>query len=257
VGVYYLQDTSNQRFIVSFIEVPYSGTSNYLTFQVILNVNGEVDFNYGRMDSGFLPWGDWWNVQYSSPATIGIENADGSDGLEIAYQENYLHDSLSIKIYPSWLALASASGHIMPGSSETATISFRAGNLAPGIYTGTVYLETNDPNTPSVTIPVSMEVQPTGIEESDNLPIEFSLSQNYPNPFNAQTTIQYSLPEKSMVTIDIYDILGRKIETLAEGIEPAGNHQAIWDAIGQSSGIYFYRIKAGDKVETKRMVLMK
>jgi hypothetical protein len=97
----------------------------------------------------------------------------------------------------------------------------------------------------------------TGIEEGDRLPTNFLLSQNYPNPFNAQTTIQYSLPKQSMVSIDIFDILGRRIQTLAEGMKPAGDHQAIWDASGQSSGAYFYIIKAGDKVETKKMVLMK
>jgi len=89
------------------------------------------------------------------------------------------------------------------------------------------------------------------------VPREFALSQNYPNPFNAQTTIQYSLLKQSMVSIDIFDILGRKITTLAEGIEPAGNHQVTWDASGQASGIYFYRIKAGKLSETKKMVLMK
>lgn len=99
---------------------------------------------------------------------------------------------------------------------------------------------------------------PLGISEMEGpLPDGISLSQNYPNPFNAQTTIQYSLSKQSEITIDIFDILGRKIETIAEGIEPAGNHQTIWDANVQSSGIYFYRIKTGDKVETKKMVLMK
>ena len=98
---------------------------------------------------------------------------------------------------------------------------------------------------------------PTGVEENHILPSHLSLSQNFPNPFNARTTIQYSLPEKSMVSIGIFDILGRKIETLAEGMKLAGEHQATWDASGQSSGIYFYRIKAGDKIETKKMVLVK
>jgi len=99
----------------------------------------------------------------------------------------------------------------------------------------------------------------TGIDNFNNSTMSYSisLSQNYPNPFNAQTTIQYSLPEQSNVTIDIFDLLGRKIETLAEGIKPAGNQQAIWDASGQASGIYFYRIKAEDKAETKKMVLLK
>jgi hypothetical protein len=257
IGVFCLKDTTNQRFIVSFIMVPYYGGFGSLTFQAILYPNGEIEFNYGRMDCGLNTWPDPFVGVFSSPATIGIENSDGSDGLQIAYHENYMHDSLSIRIYPSWLAAIPASGHILPGGSEAATVSFRAGNLAPGTYTGTVFLETNDPTTPSVTVPVSMEVQPTGINQGNNLPVEFSLSQNYPNPFNAQTIIQYSLPKQSDVSIDIFDILGRKIETVAEGIKSVGEHQAVWDANGQSSGIYFYRIKARDKVETKKMVLMK
>jgi hypothetical protein len=88
-------------------------------------------------------------------------------------------------------------------------------------------------------------------------PKGYSLSQNYPNPFNAQTVIRYSLLGQSLVSIDVFDILGRKIETLDERMEPAGEHHLIWDASGQSSGIYFYRIKAGDKVETKKMILLK
>jgi hypothetical protein len=92
---------------------------------------------------------------------------------------------------------------------------------------------------------------------SIDMPNSFFLSQNYPNPFNAQTTIQYSLPKHSQVTIDIFDILGSKIETLEEGIQQAGDHQATWDADGQSSGIYFYRIKVGNLSDTKKMVLVK
>ena len=97
----------------------------------------------------------------------------------------------------------------------------------------------------------------TGIEENGLNPCQFAVSQNYPNPFNAQTNIQYSLASKSFVSIDIIDILGQKIATIAEGTVPAGEHQATWNAGDQSSGIYFYRIKAGDKIETKKMVLMK
>jgi CubicO group peptidase (beta-lactamase class C family) len=99
--------------------------------------------------------------------------------------------------------------------------------------------------------------QNVAVQAPPSIPKHFSLSQNYPNPFNAQTTIQYSLPEQSLVSIDIFDILGCKIETLAEGIKPTGEYQSIWDASGQASGIYFYRFKAGDRVETKKMVLMK
>ena len=85
----------------------------------------------------------------------------------------------------------------------------------------------------------------------------FTLSQNYPNPFNAQTTIQYSLPLQSEVTISIYDILGQTIETIDEGIKPAAEHRLIWNSEDYSSGIYFYTIKFGDYTDTKKMVLLK
>lgn len=99
----------------------------------------------------------------------------------------------------------------------------------------------------------------TDIKENDvgNLPLDFKMSQNYPNPFNAQTTIQYSLAEPSEVTIEIYDLLGRKVETFLDQEQQAGQHQVVWDASKHSSGVYFYRIEAGDIVETKRMVLLK
>ena len=102
-----------------------------------------------------------------------------------------------------------------------------------------------------------LQFTPTGIEEGNNLPSDFSLSQSYPNPFNAGITIQYSLPKQSLVTIDIFDILGRKIETIAEGIKSAGEHQATLDASDQTSGIYFYKIQTWDYSETKKMVLLR
>ncbi len=97
----------------------------------------------------------------------------------------------------------------------------------------------------------------TGIDENASLPGEFSLVQNHPNPFNATTTIKYSLPEESNVTIEIYDILGRKIETLISGIQPAGWHSVVWNAENQPSGIYFYSIKAGEYAESKNCLLLK
>ena len=97
-----------------------------------------------------------------------------------------------------------------------------------------------------------------GIDHPDiRLPEGFSLSQNYPNPFNAMTVIRYSLPEPSDVVIEIYDILGRKVETLVNEEQPAGYHQAVWDATDRSSGIYFYSIQAGSHSETRKMLLIK
>jgi len=94
------------------------------------------------------------------------------------------------------------------------------------------------------------------------LPERFSLGQNYPNPFNPQTRIEFSLPSKSRVTINIYDILGRKIKTLTDKILPAGEHGVLWngdddDGNPSASGIYLYRIEAGEYIRARKMVLVK
>jgi len=97
----------------------------------------------------------------------------------------------------------------------------------------------------------------TGIDDEIDMPNVFSLKQNYPNPFNASTTISYSLPEGSNVNIDIFDIMGRKIETLVTGHQSAGEHSIVWNASNVSSGVYLYRITAGDYSETKMCNLLK
>ncbi len=100
--------------------------------------------------------------------------------------------------------------------------------------------------------------EPTSVgnQRDTNLPDNIELSA-YPNPFNSSTVIEYDLAVPSEVSIGIFDILGRRVETIEQGRQPAGNHSVIWDATGQSSGIYFYRLKAGDKTETRKMILMK
>jgi hypothetical protein len=98
----------------------------------------------------------------------------------------------------------------------------------------------------------------TGIfDDTPSIPNQFMLLQNYPNPFNAQTTVKYILHKTRRVRIDVYDLLGRKVETLVNEEKQAGQHQAVWDASDRSSGVYFYRIEAGEFIETKKMILLK
>jgi len=93
--------------------------------------------------------------------------------------------------------------------------------------------------------------------EDEILPMELDMLTNYPNPFNARTTIRYSLAEPSDAWIEIYDILGRRIKTIVESNKPAGEHRLTWNAEDHPSGVYFYRIQAGDYTETKKMVLLR
>jgi hypothetical protein len=88
-------------------------------------------------------------------------------------------------------------------------------------------------------------------------PASFVLEQNYPNPFNPSTTIRFQLPSKGIVTLKIYDIIGREAAILVNGFQEAGQHDVKFDGSNLPSGVYFYQITAGALVETKKLVLIK
>jgi N-acetylneuraminic acid mutarotase len=100
----------------------------------------------------------------------------------------------------------------------------------------------------------------TGVEESFGstvIPLGYTLSQNYPNPFNSSTIICFSSPKSSFVTLKMYDLLGQEIETLVSGQRSEGDHRVKWTAKELPSGIYFYRLQAGEFGQTKKLILHK
>jgi hypothetical protein len=104
----------------------------------------------------------------------------------------------------------------------------------------------------------SFTVYPLGINQnSSEIPKEFALYNNYPNPFNPKTTIKFDLPKLSFVTMKVYDISGKEIEVLANQNMEGGVYEFSWNATKYASGIYFYRITAGDYIATKKMILLK
>jgi len=97
----------------------------------------------------------------------------------------------------------------------------------------------------------------TGDVVANMLPNEFGLDQNYPNPFNPTTEISFTLPAATHVTLEVYNVLGQRVTVLANGSFEAGSHTVTWDASNQASGIYLYRLTTGDRIETKKMLLLK
>ncbi len=97
---------------------------------------------------------------------------------------------------------------------------------------------------------------PTGVAEAGKeIPTSYSLSQNYPNPFNPATTIEFSLAKAGRVELSVYNVLGQKVATLVDGYKPAGQHKVTFDARGLPSGVYFYKLQAGDYQAIHKMVL--
>jgi photosystem II stability/assembly factor-like uncharacterized protein len=94
-------------------------------------------------------------------------------------------------------------------------------------------------------------------EQIDVMPTESLLAQNYPNPFNPTTIIQYAISSRQLVTLKVYDVLGNEIETLVNQEKPAGTYEVTWIAASLPSGVYFYQIRTGDFVQTKKMILLK
>jgi len=94
-------------------------------------------------------------------------------------------------------------------------------------------------------------------QQGANTPLAYSLSQNYPNPFNPSTQISFAFPSAGPATLIVYNALGQQVAVLADGDYGAGNHQVTFDAKNLSSGLYFYRLQAGNFTATKKMMLVK
>lgn len=225
------------------------------TFQIILVAPNYIKFQYDDVGEDlFYRW------------FVGIENADGTIGSEVNKYSPYIRDDIAVEFnwapLPeplNWISIDSSIGTVPPYENNLVEVSFTAENLDLGEYSATLQIASNDPNNRLNIIPVNMRIiEPTNVPgNADTSPRYFSLNQNYPNPFNVETLIEYNLEIASEIKIEIYNILGSKVETLFNGEKPAGNHQIIWNAESQPSGVYFYRLQAGDYTEIRKMVLLK
>ena len=86
---------------------------------------------------------------------------------------------------------------------------------------------------------------------------DYVLYHNYPNPFNPTTTIRYEIPQDGAVTIDVYDILGQRVSTIINEFQKADRYEVDFNGIGLASGVYIYRMKVNDFIESKKMLLLK
>ena len=147
------------------------------------------------------------------------------------------------------------SGIWTPQDSQPLTDSLIAEVLAGNIY---VNLHTSDNPGGEIRGQLGPNVVITAIDDEPSaLPQDFVLLQNYPNPFNPTTTIEYVLPKSAVVQLTIYNLRGQEAVRLVDGPQTGGYHRATWNASNLASGIYFYRLQAGDFVQARKMLLLK
>ena len=161
--------------------------------------------------------------------------------------------------FSNWLTVSPTSGTLTPSQSAnlSITVDFTGSSVVPdSTYHASITVSSNAQGQPI--IPVSVNARTTGVDDpSTGLPIAFSLAQNYPNPFNPSTEIEFALPTGGDVRLDVFNVLGQRVATLVNGFLPAGYHSVNWNASSQASGVYFYKLSAGQFSKVCQMTLMK
>ena len=247
--------------IVSFVDIKHFKTGDSFTFQVILTKQGSIDFQYEKMS------------HFNDTATVGIQNEDGTSALLISYNQDYLQESLRIRMNPPYLQVSPMKGKITPGGNQALKLSFDGSFLSEGLYKGNLKVFSRDKNHSlnPLSLPVILNIDTTTSvqDPAEQVPFTFRLEQNYPNRFNPTTTIPFSLKVQGSTfkgplhtTLAIYNILGQKVRILVDEEKSPGNYKVIWDGKNQKgnevfSGIYFYQLKAGDYKETRKMSLLR
>ena len=202
-------------------------------------------------------WSDVWNFTTIS-VPFKAKNPQPSNGA--------INQSTITNL--GWTNGSYATSYNVYFGSDQNNITFE-GNVTsttynPGVlnYNTTYYWRIDAVNTVGTTTGdiwnFRIENSPTGVENiSNKIPTDYFLYQNYPNPFNPTTTISYSVPQTSFVNLKIYDVLGNEMFTLVNGERQTGNYKVNFNASNIPSGVYFYRMQAGNFVSTKKFVLFK
>ena len=170
------------------------------------------------------------------------------DPLDAGYIDVFIHrnctENSSVVLYKMY-----GGGHTWPGWSEEWEAFFHNGPTNRDIIADVELWKFFNSDSFATTVGVENEIA--------GLPTEYALSQNYPNPFNPTTVIDFTLPTVSKVSLIIYNLRGEEVVRLVDSFQSSGEHTAIWNASNFASGIYFYRLQAGNFVQTRKMVLLK
>jgi hypothetical protein len=372
-------NNGSDSLVVSYLSVPHWGTSivGTYTFQIILTADGAVTYQYQTLTGNF------------NDCTIGIQNGSGTDGLQVAYNQTYLHNNMAVKFYHPFLRAVPPSGAVPVNSSTQISVVAYSYGLSQGTYNAQLGIDSNDPVTPHVNVPITinigsgpvspvtitltpinppiqiplnggsfnfnvgvanvsstsqtfdawiMVVLPSGSfygpvlgpvnltlpvgasisrQRTQNIPgsapagnyvyrgyvgtystvkwdsssfnftklstgdgsapddwrntgesfdawlttpappAQFAFKGCRPNPFNPATEVLFELPEAARVNVRIYDVLGREVALLQDGVLPAGSHILRWNAAQFASGVYFLSFQSGEYRTIQKLMLVK
>jgi len=246
----------------------------------------DSDISYGRYPDG----SDMWQQMIPTPGSSNYNVAEFSlleptDNTQIIIDENNVdtgfitfswEDSWNFTddeiVYHLHVSSTGIGDHDMDTTATSASVPYQEiielmveNNVTTAYIDWTVYALDSTDTLEAENAPFSLIVNgenALSAYEEELIPAQYALHQNYPNPFNPVTTVRYDLPENSLVTITIYDMLGKEISTIVNEYQDAGYKSIVWNATndyGQSisAGIYIYQIKTKDFVQTKKMILLK
>jgi hypothetical protein len=249
--VYY--ENQGNKFVIMYHQVYRVTGEGPYTFEVILFDNDNVVMQYLDLQNLLDDY------------TVGIQNQLADDGLTIAHNEGYLHNSLAILISrATWASVSPLGGVIPGGSSMDVNLTLVTHNFPVGEFWACLQIESNDPDEGLYILPIHVTVSTvTEVQDATaEIPQKFQLFQNSPNPFNPTTVIAYDLPKASEVQLIIYNMLGQKVKTLVHGTQEPKQYKILWNGMNEqgekvASGIYIYQLRTDETVATKKMILMK
>lgn len=236
-----------------------STTGVIATWGIVTNVKksgngaGKLSYEFQQTSGGI--------IREHTPTTPGIETGGSLIGVWV-YGDNSGH-SLRFLFYHTttpgysiihwgpinwtgWNLVTLPISSIPTGTRRFS--SFMVYQVSGGPLSGTIYFD--DLRTGNTVTDVAGDGSPS-------LPAEFNLAQNFPNPFNPATIIEFSIPRQVSVNVSVYNVLGQRVTVLLDEEQPAGVHRLAFDASGFASGLYFYRIVAGEFVAVKKMTILK
>lgn len=263
--------------VLYFLEVASdSNFTNIVYKDSVAASSDNILYKYNDVELGEKEF--WWRVRANNGAKFGeysetrsfttsiappvlISPADSTTNVVLnpLLQWEAAEGAVSYKLQMVRNFANFADARLLVNESGLTVTEWQLEGLDPNIrYYWRVSSQTPDYDSPYSNVSMFTTEEVSDVEETE-LPTIFSLSQNYPNPFNPTTTIKFSIPAEThgRTTLQVFDILGREVKTLVNKNFSSGNYEVNFDASNLPSGIYYYRLEAGDYSESRKMILLK